>query len=353
MNKIPAKRLFISAADFFDDEIKIDYLVKRLLERNTTGQWFGPWAQGKSFLTYDLSVSVATGGKFAGHQCEQGLVLYLAGEGHHGGKRRVKAIGKTRGLAANDLRLLHISASTILFDGSNLDAVILEARQLEQTLGAKISLIIVDTMARHMTGDENSNRDAGQFIRSVDGLREEFPGSVALIVHHSGNSEGNLNRGRGASCVPGAMDFIAMIDKGRLTFQKMKEAEKPDPIDFKLMTVEIGTDDEGQPITSCVVNFGERSTKHRQESLTPTEQIVAKLLAAGGGRMNSNDLRQQLYAERVARDPEVKISANKTAWLRAIEGLTAKNMISIVGDTICTEHGTERNKTSQCSGGQA
>jgi len=257
------RRLFVSAADFFDEEITVDYLVKRLLERGTTGQWFGPWGQGKSFLTYDLSVAVATGGEFAGRQCEQGIVLYHAGEGHTGGKRRVKAIGKAMGLTAKDLRLLCISSTTILLDGSNIGAVIREARQLENQLGAKIALIIIDTMARHMTGDENSNKDAGQFVRAVDALREQFPGSVALIVHHSGNSEDSQNRGRGASCVPGAMDFIAKIDKGVLTFTKMKEGEVPSPLEFKLIPVEVGTHEDGEPITSCIVQWGQRADHHQ------------------------------------------------------------------------------------------
>lgn len=328
-----SRPLFVSAASFFDGALVIDYLVKKLLERGTTGEWFGPWGQGKSFLADDLAVSVATGGEFAGHQCERGIVLIFAGEGHVGKRRRIKAIAKQRGLKPEDLRLLHISATPIFFNGSNLSLVIREAQQLEEHLGSKISLIIIDTMARHMAGDENSNRDAGEFIRAVDQLREAFPGSVALIIHHSGNGEDTKDRGRGASCVPGAMDFIAKIDKGALTFLKMKEAELPPPIEFKLVPVEIGTDEDGTPITSCVVEFGERAAKHRPQ-LTSNEQVVVNALERSEAPVNKSVLRHEFYAERRAQDPDIKTNTVKNAWLAALKTLTAKKIIAQTGDLI-------------------
>ena len=85
------KPLFVSATDMIAEVVRIKKLIGRLIERGCTGQLFGPSGDGKSFVALDMSMSIATGGYWNGIQCEKGLVIYFAGEGYNGIKRRVKA----------------------------------------------------------------------------------------------------------------------------------------------------------------------------------------------------------------------------------------------------------------------
>ena len=52
---------------------------------------FGQPASGKSFLAVDLAASIATGRAFQGLKTQKGDVVYIAGEGYRGLKRRFTA----------------------------------------------------------------------------------------------------------------------------------------------------------------------------------------------------------------------------------------------------------------------
>lgn len=336
---------FISAAAFLDTDVLVEYLVKPLLERDTVGQFFGPWSSGKSFVALDLACGVATGGQFGGSTCEKGIVLYLAGEGHGGLKRRVKAWAQQNGKSAQNMALLHLSTHTITFDGSGLGNVIEEAKEIESHHQAKLALIIIDTQARHMVGNESGAEDGSKFIRSVDAVRAAFPGSVVLIVHHSGYSEDAANRGRGTSVVPAACDFIAKVNDGLLTFTKQKESEIPAPLEFKLTPCEIGRDNDGEPITSCTVHWGERSAKHRNQGLTVNEKIIVEALTISGGEAETESLRDDYYSLRRAKDSNVKTNTIKNAWHSSFKSLIAKGVISETDGKAILQRGSPTEST--------
>lgn len=332
---IVRKSRFTSAVEFLQD-IAVDYAIQGLIETDTTGQLFGASGGGKTFIALDMSLAVATGGTWAERAAKQGIVLYLAGEGHHGLRRRVKAWQSHHDVGVNDLRLFHVSRNTIDFDGSGLEDVRAEARELEKIHGATVALIVIDTLARHLPGDENNTRDMSAFIHSVDTLRAAFPGSVALIVHHTGHGEDARSRGRGSSALRAAMDFEMKCDAGVLTFTKMKDSEAPAPIEFKLLPVEIGTDLDGKPITSCVVAYGERSERQREADLTPMERLALKVLteASTDGEILIGDWRDAFYTARRELDPEAKTNTLKNSFLRAVEGLESKGSIQQSGNSV-------------------
>jgi hypothetical protein len=137
-------------------------------------------------------------------------------------------------------------------------AVIAEIREAERVTGHPCRMILIDTLARHIEGDENSTKDMMAFIKRVDRIRSEFPGSVAMIIHHTGNTD--VDRARGSSSQKAAYDFEMSVNNGNLKFPKMKDAPAPDPISFSLHQVELGLGEDGVPITSCVVKYGPKAT---------------------------------------------------------------------------------------------
>lgn len=337
-NPSPAirKSRFTSAGEFLQEDIAVEYVVHGLIETDTTGQLFGPSGGGKTFIVLDMSLAAATGGAWSDRQAKKGIVLYLAGEGHGGLRRRVRAWQSYHGIGVDGLRLFHVSRNTIDFDGSGLDDVRAEARQLEEIHGSTVVLIVIDTLARHLPGDENNTKDMSAFIRSVDSLRASFPGSVALIVHHTGHGEDTKGRGRGSSALRAAMDFEIQCAAGMLTFTKMKDSEAPAPIEFKLLPVEIGTDLDGKPITSCVVAYGERSERQREADLTLMERLALKVLteASTDGEILIGDWRDAFYTARRELDPEAKTNTLKNSFLRAVEGLESKGSIRQSGNSV-------------------
>jgi hypothetical protein len=117
--------------------------------------------------------------------------------------------------------------------------------------------VVIDTLARNYgPGDENSTKDMTLFIDALDfWFRQRF-GCCVLLVHHSGH---NMDRARGSSSLKAAIDAeyeVTKTEEGVITFQprKMKDAEEPDPLAFRLESVDLGVvDDLGDPITSAVL----------------------------------------------------------------------------------------------------
>lgn len=337
---VTPRPMFVSATDLLALPANPAWLVKRLIEENTIGMTFGPSGGGKTFNILDLAISVATGTPWAGRGVKRGLVIYFAGEGGAGLPRRMLAVCKHRGLSPSDLSLLHISTQVLDIYGT--EAVTAEIAAISEATGEAPAMVIIDTLARHIEGDENSAKDMGGFIKSVDSLRASFPGSVALIVHHSGHGE--TDRARGSSANKAAMDFEIRCDRGQLTFTKMKDGEPPEPIDFKLTQVVVGHDEEGEPVTSAVVEYGQRSERHQDEGLTSMERLGIKALInvsiqsrmPHGERWGAliGDWREAFYNLRREREPDITQNTLKCSFRETTKGMERKRLIQEVDNIV-------------------
>lgn len=240
------------------------WLVEDLLPAAGFSVLFGPSGTGKSFLALDWSLCVAAGLQWYGQDVNRGGVVYIAAEGVAGLYRRISAWLHARHQDAPD---------TIRFLGSAIN--FLEPVQLQRAktaigqLDQAPALIVVDTMARSMTGgDENAARDVGQFIHAVDQLRAAH-GAAALIVHHTGKDGEDE---RGSSALRAAADaMLALKPDGaslRLDSVKAKDSEPFEPWKLHLRST----------LESCVIGCGTRTGV-----LAPSEvQILERVSAAFG-----------------------------------------------------------------------
>ena len=119
-----------------------------------------------------------------------------------------------------------------------------------------IELIVVDTLSRALAGgNENGSDDMGAFVRHCDLLRIATHAHVC-IIHHAGKDE--ARGARGHSLLRAATDTEIEVTKsasGIATAEVVKQRDKPggDKFSFALEPLDIGQDDEGATITSCVV----------------------------------------------------------------------------------------------------
>jgi hypothetical protein len=340
------KTLLLSFADMISETVRIKKLIGRVIQRGCTCQLFGPSGDGKTFVAIGMGLAVATGTEWNGYQCEQGLVIYFNGEGREGFKLRCRAWRKHHNITGS----VHFysSRSAIEFNAVGLQQVKAEVRALEERTGQKVALVIIDTLARHLIGDENSTQHMSEFIKQVDGLRDMFPDSSALIVHHTGVNTEATGRARGSSALKASVDVEIQCMKYVLTFTKMKDAAPPAPIGFKLKVIDLGFDDDGESITSCVLEYGEAPVKKQQSpkmKLKGQNQTLYRLLS----KHPTGDIeaiRPLFYAQERARkcDPDIKTGTLKTAYGRAIDKLIEVNMITCDGDTL---HIIETAQTAQ------
>jgi hypothetical protein len=227
------------------------YLVKGILPRTGLAVIWGPPKCGKSFFCFDLLMHVALGWEYRGHKVKQGAVVYLALEGGNGFHNRIEA-WRQRHLAkhAGDVPfyLLDVPIDLISDQAKLLHAI-------RTQLGAVVpAAVVIDTLNRALVGNENEGEDMAKFIRASDAIRTAFD-CVVVIVHHCGIAG---SRPRGHTSLSGADDAqiaVARDKNGNIatTVEFMKDDEAAAPIGSRLERVELGLDDDGDPISSCVI----------------------------------------------------------------------------------------------------
>lgn len=249
---------FVSAGNLMGRTISHDWQIKSLIEHGNTGQIFGPTGSAKSFVVLDMGYCVASGLDYCGLPTKQGNVVYICGEGFSGLTRRLKALqGKYK---ANIESKFFISEQP----GAFMDiGVTSEVSEAIKAIGG-VSLVIIDTYHRNMGGgSENSADDFGTVLRNIDTFLKPL-GVTVLIIHHSGH--GVTDRSRGSSALRAAWDFEYQTSLSgsylTLTNTKMKDGSTPPPMAFNLVQVELGIDEDGDPITSAYVDYsGEVTVK--------------------------------------------------------------------------------------------
>lgn len=244
--------IFVKASDLEISPPK--WIVEDYLEENSLAQIFGDPASGKTFIALDLAASIATGKSWMGKEVKKGVIFYIAGEGHNGLSRRLKAWSEYHKLVVEDL---YISKQPAQFMDENHARTVSEAIRNLSLAHGNPALIVIDTLARNFGGgDENKTQDMNKFIFSIDvHIRMPFSCCV-LIVHHTGHND--KDRARGAMALKGALDAEYCIKKKNelisMTATKMKDSELPPTISFRLSPISIGIlDHKGKNIHSAVL----------------------------------------------------------------------------------------------------
>ena len=145
-----------------------------------------------------------------------------------------------------------------------------------------VALIVLDTLSRVMAGgEENGSVDMGAMVRHFDRIRLAT-GAHVMVVHHSGK---DVARGaRGHSLLRAATDTEIEIADRQIAVTKQRDLDKAWSSAFGLKVVTLGCDEDGQDVTSCVLELVARNDLPAAEA-TPMEQIVLDALteASGGG----------------------------------------------------------------------
>jgi AAA domain len=123
-----------------------------------------------------------------------------------------------------------------------------------QTGGALPALVVIDTLNRSLVGSESDDKDMAAFIRAADAIRKAFA-CVVVVVHHCGV---DATRPRGHTSLGGALDTQLAVKRDMaenivVTVEWMKDGPEGAEIANRLEIIEVGTDIDAEPITSCVI----------------------------------------------------------------------------------------------------
>jgi hypothetical protein len=129
--------------------------------------------------------------------------------------------------------------------------------------GQGAEVVVLDTLNRAAPGaDENDSKSMGQVIGASKQL-QTLIGGLVVLVHHTGK---DASKGlRGHSSLHAALDAAIEVrrdgDRREWVIAKSKDGEDGEAHPFKLDVVELGTDEDGEPITSCTVHPMEKITE--------------------------------------------------------------------------------------------
>ncbi|WP_049803061.1 AAA family ATPase [Bradyrhizobium japonicum] len=247
------------------------YLIKGLIPRTGFVVIWGPPKCGKSFWTFDAVLHVALGREYRGRRVMVGKVVYLALEGQDGFGDRADAF-----------RLRHLEDGPgnvpgffLIKERTDLvrDHVELIRCIRSQCDGAP-SAVVIDTMNRSLVGSESKDEDMAAYIKAADAIREAFDCAV-IVIHHCGRDE---TRPRGHTSLTGAADVQISVKRDRdgnviAEVEYAKDMPEGAVIASRLELVELGLDQDGDPLTSCVLVPAEVDQKPAAKKAGETKVI--------------------------------------------------------------------------------
>jgi hypothetical protein len=264
------------------------YIIKDLLQRSEYAGLYGAPGQGKTFVALDLAYHVAAGKPWMGRKVKQGSVLYIGFEAYGGLPARALALKRHYGNAG--VPLYFAPGGFNVRDPAGW-----------QTFGEVLgglpevpSLIIFDTFAYALAGgDENDAKEVGGFNDAAQRIISQI-GACVMVIHHTGK---DTSRGaRGSSALPAALDTEISIADNQITPTKQRSGELGDSMGFRLQPIQIGIDEDGDLVSSCVVIPDAASASKGDNTPRPgtTERFVWDELCKArvdNSPINGDDLR--------------------------------------------------------------
>ena len=321
----PQSDWLTKAKDFSAEPAPISWLVKHWLQDKALIMVHGPSGGGKTFLVLDWCLNIASQfDQWFGHKVHPGTVVYLAGEGHHGLKSRVAAWRQHHGVDDPDL---YLSGSGCDLNTPNGYMKVVEA---VSGLETPPRLIVVDTLHRFLDGDENSAQDAKTMLDACNALMTEFNCSV-LLVHHTGVSDEAQHRARGSSAWRGALEIEISVtppkrdgDSIQVIQRKAKDSEVAEPVYIDLTPVDIKgwKDEDGDPVSSCVITEGAQPVRVEKDPLDAHKRLFERAWFDCGHEKNEDGMAiisHSALASFLEKDP---IKGNEKRSAR-----TVKNML--------------------------
>jgi hypothetical protein len=269
-------------------EIDAPYLIKGWQLAGELSAIIGEPGCGKTFLGLDMDAHSAAGRDWFGNRCRQTAVVYVAAEGGMAIFNRIEAMKKRLGFD-DSLPLAIIPAGLDLAaNRTDADALIAAVQRAGEMFQRPVGKITIDTVSRVLAGaDENSPEGMGALIRNIDRIRAATNAHVTLI-HHAPKDGGKGKGGRGHSSLWGAIDTEIDVDRdatskiATASLWKQRNGIEGLTVNFKLEAVPLGTDGDGDTVSSCVIvpaSAQERAEAHAKMS-APCAIALASLRLA-------------------------------------------------------------------------
>lgn len=230
------------------------WLVKGLLPRTGIALCYGHPGSGKTFWALDIAMHVALNWPWHGLTTEQGLVVYVGAEGLSGLRNRIAAFRQHHGITSA-IPFALIPASIDMQDPkADTERLIASIKSACADSGFEPRLVVIDTLSKTFGSGKENTDDMAAYVANCEKIAGTFDCCVMPVHHRPKDAESKEPRGH--SSLKGGVDTVVLIEAGitkKATVHKQKDGEDGNVFLFNLKQVEIGVDDEGETVTSCIV----------------------------------------------------------------------------------------------------
>jgi putative DNA primase/helicase len=233
--------------------------VSGLFPESGLGGIYGPSGSAKSFLVDDMAIAIANGATWFGHRTSQAPVVLVVLEGAAGKPKRFKAWSQHYDADLPEQLYVIVSQA---FDLRSIDDVHRLNEALRQA-GVINGVVIIDTLAQAAPGyDENSGQDMSAVLTGCRMIQETI-GGLVILVHHTGKTDGKSMRGHSSllAALDGAIEVRRNGDDREWVTAKAKDDADGVSHPFSLQVVDLGEDEHGESVTSCVIRADEEPAR--------------------------------------------------------------------------------------------
>jgi len=255
-------------------------LIRGVIKPETMVVTYGESNSGKTFHVLDRDLSLAAGREWYGRETEAGFVLYVAAEGPHSVINRVSAYKHERLADTADIPFAVLpKAVDLLKPDADVPTLISFIRKIEDTIQKPCIKITCDTLARAMNGgNENAPDDMGRLVGNADRIRSEV-GCCFEFVHHSGKDSAKGARGHSSLRAATDTEIEVTANNGThvATVVKQRDFAIGDQFAFTLKVIELGHDQYGHAITTCVPVWVDSPGRKQPQPTRPEGVVLATI----------------------------------------------------------------------------
>jgi hypothetical protein len=286
------------------------WAIKGLMPTTGHGLLSGQWGAFKTFVALELASALITGTPFVGHRVKRQCgVMFVAAEGAGEVRLRLNAVVEHKCSGVKRAPFLWFDKTPALLQQGAAEKLSAMARQthhfLTHEFGLPLGLIVVDTIsnaAGYMKGgDDNDSATTTALMGTLRAVAETI-GCFVLGVDHFGKDIAGGTRGSTAKESSADLVLAALGDKAvtgavsnvKLAIRKNRAGRSGMEYPFSMREVALGADEDGDPITTLVVDWTPPSVTPEpakpppdpwKARTQPQQAIVDKLKRAMMGAM--------------------------------------------------------------------
>jgi hypothetical protein len=253
----------------------VAYLIQDILTDYGLTVIYGDQSSGKTFLALDMALHLVYGQAWHSFEVSKPTgVLYILGEGVRGLSKRVSAWRHYHGRHQEPAPFRAIPYALDFLD---VHAV----QKLSRTIGdlilqqhVPIGLVIIDTVARAMNGDENDAEVMSKLVSACDAIRTKY-GLAVIGIHHCGKDPA-LGM-RGSTALPRASDTILAVSRVentmQITVEKQKDDEETPPFELQMRQVPTEPLSTQSSLILTRTNYDQQTRPNQKHNNLTREQI--------------------------------------------------------------------------------